>query len=133
MHVSLNRDDIAQARLDFLQQIADAGISLRFVKLTTAGISFLIDEEIEGQMRERLESMELEFEMLGRRSLVITHAPNMRDEPGLIARIIRFTIESGIEVGQVGDMHDRILLMVPSESADALCTLLNERLIWVNA
>ncbi len=131
VHVALDRSDISRARLDFLQEIADAGISLRFVKLTPAGISFLIDQSDETSVRELLGALGFEFEMLGHRSLVITYAPNMRDEPGLIAKIIRTTIESGVEVGQVGDMHDRVLLMVASDEADKLRLLLESRLIEV--
>lgn len=129
VHVELDRERLEDARLDLLQAIADDDLSLNFVKLTPAGISFLIREAIEDRVSALLRSRGLAFEIIGKRSFVVAHAPNMRDEPGLIAEIVHTTIGSGFEVDQVGDMHDRVLMIVPSESGEALAELLRARLI----
>ena len=129
VHVNLDRSRLSQARLDVMQAIADDGMTLNFVKLTPAGISFLVREETQKQIGDLLTRLQLPFEVIGRRSVVIAHAPNMREDQGLIARIIRTTIESGVRIDQVGDMHDRVLVMVPSEEAEHLESLLEQRLV----
>ena len=133
VHVTLNRETLAADRLEVLQAIADTDLTLNFVKLTPAGISFLIREEIEPEIEALLKRHNYEVEIIERRSVVIAHAPNMRDEPGLIAKIVRVTIESGVDIDQVGDMHDRVLLMVPSKEAERLTGILQNRLIEVPA
>jgi hypothetical protein len=52
----------------------------------------------------------------------------MRDEEGLIARIVEQAIATGTSVEHVGDMHDRLLLVVATEASKSLVPSLQKRL-----
>lgn len=43
----------------------------------------------------------------------MVHAVNIRDEEGLIAKIIKAAISTSAHVDHIGDMHDRLLMVVP--------------------
>ena len=129
VHVSLPKEQLDGERVRVLEAIASADISLNFIKLTPAGISFLIQASMAEAVSILLRGNAFEAEVIGERSVVIAHAPNMRDEPGLIARIVRATISTGADVDQVGDMHDRVLLVVPSDRAPEIADLLQRKLI----
>ncbi len=129
VHVSLDSLRLDGERVRVLEVVAADGISLNFIKMTPAGMSFLIAASKSEAVKALLETNHFEVEVIGERSVVIAHAPNMRDEPGLIARIVRATILSGSSVDQVGDMHDRVLLVVPSDHAEHVTALLHRNLI----
>jgi len=51
---------------------------------------------------------------------VLVHAVSIRDEEGLIAGIVHTAIALGIRIDHVGDMHDRMLMVVQKEDAERL-------------
>jgi len=54
------------------------------------------------------------------RSIVLVYAVSIRDEEGLIAGIVHTAITNGIRIDHVGDMHDRMLMVVQKEDAERL-------------
>jgi hypothetical protein len=56
------------------------------------------------------------------RSIVLVHAVSIRDEEGMIAGIVNTAITNGIRIDHVGDMHDRMLMVVQREDADRLAS-----------
>lgn len=113
-------------RLDVLAAVANAGVSIDFVKLTPSGLSFIVPQSASGQVESALTPLlstaegKPHFKVREGRSIVLVHAVNIRDEEGLIAKIIRCAIATSAEVDHIGDMHDRLLMVVPTEDAPRL-------------
>ena len=117
VHVSGIAGDLTSERLSVLQAVADQNVSIDFLKMTQSGLSFLIAEDECDEIDAALKPLELHFSVRPGRSIVLVHAVNMRDEEGLIASIVRDTILSGVKVSHIGDMHDRMLMVVDAEEA----------------
>ena len=115
-------------RLAVLDTVAHAQISLDFLKLTSDGLSFLIPAERSQAIVDCLRGAGYRFELNEKRSIVMVHAVNMRDEEGLIAKIVATAIASGARIDHLGDMHDRLLIVTEDSRASELATLLQERL-----
>lgn len=126
VHVSQLADPAAE-RVCVLRWVADAGVSIDFVKLTPSGFSFVIREDEIGAVRDGLSPHLAQNEVSGAhftiregRSIVLVHAVNIRDEEGLIAKIVRTAIATSAEVDHIGDMHDRLLLVVRAQDTQRL-------------
>jgi aspartate kinase len=117
VHVSQLSEPMMDQRLRVLEAVAAAGVSIDFVKLTPSGMAFVIPEESAEQVERALTDLSVKFSIRRGRTVVLVHAVNMRDEEGLIARILERAIGSGARIDHVGDMHDRVLMVL--ESADA--------------
>ncbi|MBX7131575.1 MAG: hypothetical protein K1X67_02740 [Fimbriimonadaceae bacterium] len=115
-------------RLAVLDAVAHAQISLDFLKLTTDGLSFLIPADRSRAIVDCLSGAGYQFELNEGRSIVMVHAVNMRDEEGLIAKIVATAIGSGAHIDHLGDMHDRLLIVTEDSRATDLANLLQERL-----
>ncbi len=122
--VSRLEGEIVQARLRLLEAIKDAQIGIDFLKLTPSGLSCLVAESDSEKISQALQGHPLRLQIHHDRSIVLVHAVNMRDEEGLIARIVQKVIESGAPIDHLGDMHDRVLLVVPGAHAEALVQVL---------
>ncbi len=115
-----------EKRLEILRAVADAGISVDFLKLTQNGLSFLIPQEKANVAESTLSAANVQNEVTGERSIVMVHAVNMRDEEGLIARVVSTAIRSGVELEHLSDMHDRMLMVCPSSAAEKLAVELRQ-------
>ena len=132
VHVSGITGDLTAERLNVLAAVAEAGISLDFLKLTQSGLSFLVPQERSAEVEKCMPRLELHYTVRGGRSIVLVHAVNMRDEEGLIASIVRDTIASGARVNHIGDMHDRMLMVVDAEDADRVAAHFHTSLVGAN-
>lgn len=128
VHVGQLGEPLMTRRLDVLRAVADAGISIDFLKLTQSGLSFIIPSERSAETEAALGATDFRFSVRVDRAIVEAHAVNMRDEEGLIARIVRSAIELGVEVDHIGDMHDRVLMVVPDDAAERLKASLERNL-----
>ncbi len=128
VHVSDLDGDMGQARLHVLQVVASGGISLDFLKLTPNGLSFLVSEERADAVGHALGAGNVPHEIRRPRSIVLVHAVNIRDEEGMIAGIVKTLIETGAQVDHLGDMHDRMLVVVPTEDAERVAARFRETL-----
>ena len=132
VHVS-NLQDLVNDRVRMLDLVANANISIDFVKLTPSGLSFIIPESKEGAVESVLSTVlkrdqegVAHFSIRSGRSIVMVHAVNIRDEEGLIAKIIKAAISTSAHVDHIGDMHDRLLMVVRSEDVARLKAALIE-------
>lgn len=114
------------ARLEVLRLLAEQGINIDFLKLTTTGLAFMVNERDAESVRNVLDQGFGQVEVLTGRSLLLIHAVNMRDEEGLIARIVALCIAAGMRIEHLGDMHDRLMMVTDDESARALVDLINQ-------
>ncbi len=126
VHVS-KLDEPSTDRLRVLQLVAQAGVSIDFVKLTPTGFSFVIaqnhSESVAAALRPHLakdDEDQPHFRIRDDRSIVLVHAVNIRDEEGLIAKIVRSAIATSAHVDHIGDMHDRLLMVVQADDAERL-------------
>lgn len=129
VHVS-HLTDVETDRLRVLRAVAEAGVSLDFVKMTPSGFSFIVRESDDDAVAEALRNTdglkegqgidEPHFSIRERRSIVIVHAVNIRDEEGLISRVVQTAITLNAHIDHIGDMHDRVLLVVDAEAAARL-------------
>lgn len=109
------KEPIVESRLRLLQAIADSGLSVQFSKLTPAGLTFLVSNQDTTLLPAICAAEDCPIEVVDGQSMVLVHAVNMRDEEGLIARLISIAIASGAPVHHVGDMHDRLMLATTVE------------------
>lgn len=128
VHIGQLGESLSERRLDVLRVVAAAGISIDFLKLTQSGISFIIPADRSEQTEAALGATDFRFTVRVGRAIVEAHAVNMRDEEGLIARIVRSAIDEGVELDHIGDMHDRVLMVVPEAAAQRLKTSLEHNL-----
>lgn len=120
---------VATARLAALTKIKDAGISIDFLKLTENGLSFVAPESLKDQLESVLDSAGVTAKLRSGRCIVLAHAANMRDEEGLIARVVSEVIGTGVEIDHLGDMHDRVLLVMDAGDGKKVAQRIEERLI----
>lgn len=120
LHVSDLGGDVASERLRVLRTVADAGMSIDFLKLTPTGLSFLVPNPTAGSLDHVLTSAPGKVSITKDRAIILVHAVNIRDEEGLIAMIIQEVIAFGAVVDHVGDMHDRLLIVVGEDHASGL-------------
>jgi len=123
--------NVPERRIAVLKAIADAGVSLDFLKLAPRGLSFLIPVGQASDVAAALEKLGVSCAIHSPRSIVMVHAVNMRDEEGLIARIVSTAIGTGMTLEHLGDMHDRMLIVLESDDAKKLAGHLNVHLAGV--
>jgi aspartokinase len=109
VHVGPLAPPFELARLDVLRRVAGAGVSLDFLKLDGPMLSFVVADGARAAAAAALEGFE--HQITAERCVVLAHAANMRDEEGLIARIISRVTSTGAQVDHIGDMHDRVLVV----------------------
>jgi aspartokinase len=115
---------LAESRVKALDAVAKAGISIDFLKMTQDGISFLVKNQDIQKLRSTLETLAVSHAISESQSVVLIHAVSIRDEEGLVARILQIAIASGARVHHTSDMHDKVLLVVDSARAETLRKLL---------
>ncbi|MEQ1934101.1 MAG: aspartate kinase, partial [Fimbriimonadaceae bacterium] len=113
--------------LGVLTLVADSGLSIDFVKLTPGGMAFVVDENQVALIETALES-HLNWTVQGNRSIVTVSAVNIRDEEGLISKVVAAAISCGVTLDHIGDMHDRVLLVTGSAEAETLAKELRDRI-----
>lgn len=126
VHVTGLAEPISKSRLQVLEKVSTAKVSLDFLKLTPTGMSFVIPSDRTTDIQVTFEAASLQFQMVTDRSIVLVHAVNMRDEEGMVAGIVRRTISAGIAVDHVTDMHDRMLIILPKDNATKLQQLIEK-------
>ena len=131
VHVSNLEEPLTVSRLQVLGAIGDGGISLDFLKMTQTGLSFLVTEESAEMVSQVLKPLGVHFSVRKEREILLVHAVNMRDEEGLIARIVLEAIACGVRVDHISDMHDRMLMVVAAEEAPKLRERIEEELMGV--
>ncbi len=130
-HLSNLGAPVAGRRLEVLKAVANAEISLDFLKMTPMGMSFLVSSAKVQDLQAVLTSLGLEYSLRDGRSVVLVHAVNIRDEEGLIAKILRAAISGGTTVHHISDMHDRVLMVVESSAAEKLARTIGEEFVEV--
>jgi aspartate kinase len=113
---------VTETRLGILDNIAEGGVSIDFVKLTPTGFTFICAQENSGKVAGVLTPLSVKFDILEGRSIVLVHAVNLRDDEGLIAKIVQAAIHANTHVDHIGDMHDRLLLVVRATDVSKLVT-----------
>jgi len=116
-------------RLAVLEAVAGVGVSIDFLKLTPSGLSFIVPEATADAIREALKGIKADVDVFKDRSIVLVHAVNIRDEEGLVARIVRQLIHSGANVDHIGDMHDRLLMVLERSEAKRVAELFQGTLV----
>ena len=129
VHVSRLPHPVMEGRLEVLSAVAEAEISIDFLKMTPSGLSFVLAEGLAEAATTALSHLDVHFSIRENRHILLIHAVNMRDEEGLIARILLESIASGIRVDHVSDMHDRMLMVVKAEDSPTLKARIEEQLM----
>ena len=119
----------AKNRLRALQCMADARVSIDFLKLTQEGVSFVVPEQLEQDVARALADAAIACTLNKGRCIVLAHAANMRDEEGLIARVVSEVIGTGVEIDHLGDMHDRVLLVMDANDGERVAKRIQEALV----
>jgi hypothetical protein len=117
-----------EERLPVLRAVAGQGVSIDFLKFEPNGLSFVVESGLRDRTVAGLETIGCRFEVRDGRCVVLVHAANMRDEEGLIPRIVGEFIAAGVPLDHLGDMHDRLLVVTSEEAARRASTGLAARL-----
>ncbi len=120
MHVSGLAEPVHESRLFVLKAVAEAGISVDFLKLTPSGLSFVINDSSSGEIEAALGPLQVKHTIRKDRCVILVHAVNMRDEEGLTASVVQRAIASGAILDHISDMHDRMLIVAESKYAGLL-------------
>jgi aspartokinase len=120
VHVSRLSEPIHDNRLRVLKAVAEAGVSVDFLKLTPSGLSFVIADANSADVDQALQPLEVRHTIRKDRCVLLVHAVNMRDEEGLTARIVQEAIASGANVDHISDMHDRMMIVAEAKFASNL-------------
>ena len=120
IHISRIAENVMQERLKILTWVSEVGISIDFLKLTPSGMSFLVPEQFAETIDQVLKPCIHHFSIRHDRSIVLVYAVNIRDEEGLIAGIVHTAIANGVRIDHIGDMHDRMLMVVEKADAEKL-------------
>lgn len=126
IHVRGLPEPVMDSRLAVLELVKGEGISLDFLKLTSDGLSFLVPKDATDRIEAGLRGAGYAFDLGRDRNIVLVHAVNIRDEEGLIARIVAIAIATGAKLDHLGDMHDRLLIVAEATEAAALADRLRE-------
>jgi aspartokinase len=117
VHISDLTPPLMDNRIAILRAVADAQVSIDFLKLTPSGLSFLAPQSDGTTIEGVLKNAGVQYSLRNDRSIVMVHAVNIRDEEGLIAEIVQSAIASGAQIDHIGDGHDRLLLVAGPDSA----------------
>lgn len=109
--------DPTEKRLGILRKIEAHGVSLDFLKLTRTGMSFVVLREFLDRVKETLGD-EFDLAIGMNRAVLLVHAINIRDDEGLLARVVSEVLATGAEIHHMGDMHDRLLLVLDESQTD---------------
>jgi aspartokinase len=120
VHVSQLGAPLAESRLQALRAVASASVSIDFLKLTQGGLSFMVPEGSTGAVEPSLKELRCRFTVAPGRSIVLVHAANLRDEEGLLAKLVSIAIAAGVNIEHLSDMHDRMLLVTDDSGAKRL-------------
>lgn len=114
-----------ESRLEAMRQIKDLAINIDFLKFTVDGMSFVVKNSDWPKFEEEPLN-KLSLRAGHNRSVLLVYAVNMRDEEGLVARIVSLVIAAGVEIFHMGDMHDRLLMVIDSAKAELAVSALQE-------
>ncbi|MDI9635593.1 hypothetical protein QPK87_14005 [Kamptonema cortianum] len=117
--ISQLKNPVAESRLEVLEAVFESQTNIDFLKLTPDGMTFVCPESATEKLVYALTSAGVTHEIRSGRSVLSVHAVNMRDEEGLVAKIVSEVIASGAQIEHLGDMHDRVLILMPSNQAEA--------------
>ncbi|MBL8088025.1 MAG: hypothetical protein JNM85_08160 [Chthonomonas sp.] len=133
IHVSNLAEPVMEWRLNVLEAIASQGVSVDFMKFSPSGVSCLVADRDAPLAERGLTSLGLEFTVHTDRSVVLVHAVNLRDEEGLIARILSVALGAGAPVDHLGDTHDRLLIATTESGAKVIQEALHAANLEVDA
>ncbi|AIE86712.1 hypothetical protein [Fimbriimonas ginsengisoli] len=128
VHVSQIEGDVMRGRLFVLEAVTNAAISIDFLKLSPSGMSFLVPEDKGEEVERAIEPTGVHFSIHSARSILLVHAVNIRDEEGMIASLVQTLIGTGAEVDHLGDMHDRMLMVLRTEDVERVAERFQETL-----
>jgi aspartokinase len=131
VHISQIEGDVMQGRLYVLQAVSDSGISIDFLKLSPSGMSFLVPEDQAERVQAAIVPTGAHFSVRKDRSILLVHAVNIRDEEGMIATLVQTLIGTGAAVDHLGDMHDRMLMVLKAADVERVAERFRELLTEV--
>ena len=120
VHIEHLTNPVPEHRIRVLEKLKTCSIKIQLLKLNHDGLSFLIKESDREQVSALLSDWNpaVSPEMC----IISIFAVNVRDEEGLIARIIGAAISSGARLEHAADMHDRLLIAARISDADQIIT-----------
>jgi aspartate kinase len=120
VHVGELPEPLIENRLQVLQAVAAASISIDFLKLTPHGLSFVATADRAEDLKRIFTEGGYKATVGVGRTILSVHAVNIRDEEGLIAEVLQEAISLGAQIDHVGDGHDRLLLVVGDADASRI-------------
>lgn len=119
-------EPLAPARLEVLKAVTEAEVSLDFLKLTSDGLSFVVQESLAESTGIALERLRFPVVTATDRSVLSAWSPNLRDEEGMAARIVSAVIATGARLDHISDMHDRILFLMDKRDVQNAAVAIRE-------
>jgi hypothetical protein len=129
VQIWLGRPDLVLARIETLRLIGDAGVSHKYLQLAPDGLALIVRDAQVAQLSQVLKTAGIKFDLNEKRSMILVKAPGIWEEKGMIASIMEAAISAGVEVDHVGDMHDRMYMVVRGEVAEDTAAKFRELLL----
>lgn len=120
-------EDLPQRRIQCLEHLASNGVSFDFLRLSTDGFSFVVPGREAAKVETPLNELGVRFEQLSNQSLVTVSVPNLREENGLLAKIVEIVASTGVQVNSIGDTHTSILILLAANDATSVANVLRSR------
>ncbi len=111
---------------DLLGALAADGISIDLINIFPDSVVVTIDDDRTEKTRALLESLGLDFHIIGGLGKVSAIGERMRGVPGVMARIIRALSGEGVAVLQTADSHMTISCLIRDEDAQRAVRALHE-------
>jgi aspartokinase len=125
----LERNALATARLSVLKLLSDEGVSHKYLQLTPDGLAMVVKDQQVQKVKDVLAKFSFDYDMNEGRSIILVKAPGIWEKKGMVASIMEAAIDSGVEVDHVGDMHDRMYMVVRGEVAESTAAKFREQLL----
>lgn len=116
-----------ERRIECLDHLAANGVSFDFLRLSTDGFSFVVPNRDAAKVESPLNELGVRFEQLAKQSLVTVSVPNLREENGLLAKIIEIVAATGVQVNSIGDTHTSVLILLAAADAVIVSDMLRSR------
>ena len=129
VHLDHLEGHLIEERIKILEIVAGEHLSIHFLKLTLSGLAFVIQESDIVKIQDALHPYKKDLMIYPDRSMVLVYAVNMRDEEGLIAKIVSIAIANQIKMNHLSDRHDRLLILTDVRQAPLLANAVRQEMI----
>ena len=112
--------------LKVFRLLAEEEISVDFINIRTAGISFVVDENKQRKVRKILDENEFSFSIIDDYVKISLVGGGMTGQPGVMAKIVEALNRENISIYQTTDSHSTMSCLIKKENENLALNTLHE-------